>query len=257
MKKVFLLCAATVLMGGYIQAQSFIAHRGASYLAPENTVASAKLAWELGADAVELDIHLSADHCIMVHHDATTKRQTGTNLKIKESTSEELRKLDAGSFKDAKYAGEKIPFLEEIIETVPVGKNLVIEIKCEQEVLPFLKKTIDASNKIKQMVFIAFDWETIVATKALFPDNKCYWLSSAKAAIESRIEQAASANIGLDLGYAAIDETLMKRAKELKLDVLCWTVDKPEVAQEMVKLGVSGITTNRPAWLKEQMQATK
>ena len=106
-----------------------IAHRGASHIAPENTVVSANAAWENGADAVEVDIYLSADGKIMVIHDSTTKRTTGSDYKVGETDSGILRSLDAGSWKGTEFAGEKIPFLEEIIETVPRGKRLYVEIK--------------------------------------------------------------------------------------------------------------------------------
>ena len=120
----------------------YIAHRGASYLAPENTVAAARLAWELGADAVEVDIHLSKDNKVMVIHDKDTKRicKTVSNLVIKSSESGLLRELDAGIWKGEHFKGEKIPFLSEIIETVPEGKTLVVEIKCGSEVIPEMKR---------------------------------------------------------------------------------------------------------------------
>jgi glycerophosphoryl diester phosphodiesterase len=128
---------------------TFIAHRGASFLAPENTVAAAKLAWELGADAVEVDIHLSKDNRIMVIHDKDTKRTCSgkKNLTIADSPSTLLRDLDAGIWKDPKYKGEKIPFLTEIIETVPEGKTLVVEIKCGSEVIPPLVREIEKCKK--------------------------------------------------------------------------------------------------------------
>ncbi|MCU0408235.1 MAG: GDSL-type esterase/lipase family protein [Bacteroidales bacterium] len=155
-----------------------IAHRGASYLAPENTIAAAKLAWELGADAVECDIHLSGDNKIIVCHDANTLRTTGAAHVIKETGSSVLRTLDAGSFKSPDYRGEKLPFLSELIETVPEGKELVVEIKCGPEILPFLKEDISKHGGNRKFVFIAFDFNTISETKKLFPSNPCYWLCS-------------------------------------------------------------------------------
>ena len=91
-----------------IMAQQIIAHRGASHDAPENTLASVELGYEQGADAVEIDIHLSKDNRIMVNHDKDTKRTAGNNLTIKDSNSAELRKLDVGSWKNKKYKGEKM-----------------------------------------------------------------------------------------------------------------------------------------------------
>src|SRR5690349_6499814 len=123
-----------------LPAVDIVAHRGASFDAPENTVASAKLGWEQKADAVEIDIYLSKDGRIVVLHDADTKRTAGSVGKVVESTAEHLRTLDAGSWKGADWKGEKIPFLEEIIATVPEGGRLFIEIKCGPEILPELER---------------------------------------------------------------------------------------------------------------------
>lgn len=235
---------------------TFIAHRGASFLAPENTVAAAKLAWELGADAVECDIHLSMDNRIMVIHDSDTKRtcKSKKNLKVVESPSTLLRDLDAGSWKDEKYAGERIPFLNEIVETVPEGKIVVVEIKCGNEVIPPLVRFMEKCTKKEQIVFICFDWKVIVETKKTFPENKCYWLSGSKSGLSKKIVEAAENGLdGVNLHYSIIDEEVMKVAKENNMEVLTWTVDEPKVAKELSEIGVTKITTNRPKWLKEEM----
>ncbi|WP_321347146.1 glycerophosphodiester phosphodiesterase family protein [uncultured Draconibacterium sp.] len=247
-----------LLMGlNSIAQNTFIAHRGASYLAPENTVASAKLAWELGADAVEVDVHLSKDNRVIVIHDKDTKRTCGgkTNLTIAKTPSILLRDLDAGSWKGEEFKGEKLPFLSEIIETVPVGKTLVVEIKAGgDEIIPALRRTIDKSGKAEQIVFISFGWDTILNTHDEFPENKCYWLSSLKPGVKKKIEQAAEIGLtGVNLKYQIIDEEIMAQAKDLNLEVLSWTIDDPEEAQRLTDIGVTGITTNRPKWLKEQM----
>ncbi len=257
MKRLLLGCIISLGMFTNTKAQiTYIAHRGASFLAPENTVASAKLGWELGAEGVEIDIQLSKDNRVMVHHDKNTKRQTGTHLVIKESTSDELRRLDAGSFKGKEYEGEKIPFLEEVVNIIPEGRMLVIEIKCGSEVIPFMKEIIEASGKKDQIMFIGFGWETILETKKAFPDNKCYWLSSVALDVKAKIKAAAKLGLdGLDLQSSIIDEKLMKQANKLKLEMLCWTVDDPKETQRMIDLGVQAVTTNRPGWLREQMSA--
>ena len=239
-----------------IAQNTFIAHRGASYIAPENTIASAKLAWEIGVDAVECDIHLSKDNRIMVIHDKDTKRTcTGKkNLAIADTPSTLLRDLDAGSWKDEKFKGEKIPFLEEIIEIVPEGKTLVVEIKCGSEVIPPLERVIEKSKKGELVVFIAFDWKTIIEVKKTFPENKCYWLSSSKTGLHKKIQEAAENGLdGVNLSYSIIDEEVMEIAKENKMEVLTWTVDNPTEAKRLTELGVTKITTNRPDWLKEEL----
>lgn len=236
---------------------TFIAHRGASYLAPENTVASAKLAWELGADAVEIDVHLSKDNRVIVIHDKDTKRTCSSkkNLVIEKTPSLVLRDLDAGVWKGEEFTGEKLPFLSEIIETVPENKTLVVEIKAGgNEIIPALRRSIENSGKIDQIVFISFGWETILATQEEFPENKCYWLSSAKTGLKKKMEEAAEKGLaGVNLNHSIIDKEVVADAKSLNLEVLTWTIDDPAEAKRLSEIGVVGITTNRPKWLKEEM----
>lgn len=145
-----------LLIGTMLNAQVvFVAHRGESFLAPENTVAAANIAWSLNDEAVEIDVHMSADNRLMVIHDGNTFRTSGQKYVISESKAEDLRKLDVGSFKDQKFKGEKIPFLEEVITTLPKRKNLIIEIKASVDILPILKSIVQHSKKQKQLIFIA------------------------------------------------------------------------------------------------------
>ncbi len=244
---VFFLTTSTVVNS---QVQ-YIAHRGASFLAPENTMASAKLAWSQGVDAVELDIYLSKDSKIVVIHDGNTKRTSGQDFKVKETESKILRKLDVGSYKDEKFKGERIPFLTEEIDAIPKGKMLVVELKSYSEVLPELKKIVDKSGKQNQLIFICFDKTAILETKKLFPANRCYWLCGNKEMLKKEIKSIADAGLdGVDLSNSIIDEEVMALAKSLKLDIVAYTVDDPVEAKRLVNLGVKGITTNRPEWLK-------
>jgi glycerophosphoryl diester phosphodiesterase len=237
-----------------VPAVEIIGHRGASHLAPENSIASAKLAWEKGADAVEIDIHLSKDNRIIVMHDANTRRTTGENHQISDTESEILKKLDIGTFKDEKYKGEKIPFIEDIIHSMPAGKELVVEIKCKSEVLPYLKEEIDKHGKDKKFVFICFDFQTISDTKKTFPDNPCYWLCGNKDVLSEKIEQVPESGVdGLSLSYKIIDKKVAAKTKELGLELFTWTVDDQVEAKRLISLGVKGITTNRPGWLRRQI----
>ena len=243
--------------GMNLQAQiMIIAHRGASYLAPENTVASAKLAWESGTDAVEVDVHLAKDNRVMVIHDKDTKRTCSgkTNLEIAKSPSMLLRDLDAGSWKGVEFKGEKIPYLEEIIETVPEGKTLVVEIKSGVEILDHMELILEKKGEGKNIVFIAFDWKTIVETKKRFPDHKCYWLSESKSSVRKRIPEIKEMGLdGINIDSKIVDQEMMDLAKAEDIEVLSWTIDDPVKAKRLVDLGVAGITTNRPQWLRNEM----
>jgi len=231
-----------------------IAHRGASFLAPENTVASSKLAWEKGADAVECDIYLSKDNKIMCSHDSNTKRTTGQDLNIKETDSGTLRKLDAGSFKDQKYKGESIPILDELIKEVPNGKELVVEIKCGSEVLPFLQKAVAKAGKRIRFAFIAFDLNTITETKKSFSETSCYWLCSNPVQLVQNLKLIPAAGLeGVSLSYNLINENVAQEVRNLGLELFAWTVDDPDEAKRLITLGVKGITTNRPDLIREKL----
>ena len=148
-----------------------VAHRGASFDAPENTVAAIKLAWEQKADAAEFDVFLSKDGKIVVIHDANTKRICGVDRKVVDQTLEELRKLDVGKWKDAKFAGEKMPTLEEMLATVPAGKRVFIEVKCGPEIVPELDRVLKASElKPEQTPVISFNADVVAAVKKARPD---------------------------------------------------------------------------------------
>jgi Glycerophosphoryl diester phosphodiesterase len=232
-----------------------IAHRGSSFIAPENTIASANLAWEQNADAVECDIHLTRDNRVMVMHDGDTKSTTGEDYKISETNSDVLRTLDAGSLKSARYKGEKIPFLSELIETVPEGKKLIIEIKCDRSVFPALKQIVKKSGKKKQLVFIAFDWETIVEAKKIFSKNECYWLSGSQSLVLQKWPEITKNSLdGINLSYKIIDDGLMLKAKQASIKVLSWTVDDPAVAKRLADLGVVAITTNKPDFMRKSFE---
>lgn len=225
-----------------------VGHRGASEYAPENTVASAMLAWEQKADAVEIDVHLSSDNEIVVIHDYDTKRTCGEKHIVSETPLNTLQKLDAGSWKEEKYKGEQIPTLSEIVSTIPNGGKLVVEIKSDIKIVPVIKSNYANHEKVDQLLFIAFDYETIVAAKKAFPNNKAFWLSGKfPDGVQSTLEKVKADGLdGVDLKYSIVTPEVMKIANKLKLEVHVWTVNDLEKAKELKKLGVASITTNIP-----------
>ena len=257
-----IFCLLVVATSGCTNSVEIIAHRGASHLAPENTMASVMLGWDKGVD-VEVDVYLSGDNRIVVIHDSTTERTGGVELKVEETTSEELRKLDVGSSKAEKFAGEKIPFLADIIETIPPRRKLYVEVKCGKEILPFLQKLIVESGKISQIVIIGFDLETVTMSKKLI-DVPTYWLKGTAKDKETeewiphdpQLIQTAEDNDldGMDVHYAGVTKQFVDSAKSSGQKLYVWTVDDPVEAARLVKLGVAGITTNRPGWLRKQLR---
>ena len=158
-----------------------VAHRGASFDAPENTLPAFELAWEQGADAIEGDFLLTIDNQIVCIHDKTTKRLAEQNLVVAESTLEQLKTLDVGSWKNKKYAGTQIPTISEVFATVPKGKIFFVEVKCGPEIIPYLIKEIKKSDlKMDQVRLICFNKEVIKVFKETVPDYKAFWLTGFK-----------------------------------------------------------------------------
>jgi len=235
----------------------FVGHRGASYLAPENTLSAIKLAWELGAYGAECDVMLTADKKVVLFHDKNTKKLTGQNLSVEEATWEVLKPLVVipRETNRPEYTNETIPLLEDVLAVIPEDRMLVIEIKTGPEILPHLREVIAQHWERGKISFIAFDFETIKQAKALYPEVNCYYLSSFKSDTNKHFDAVVESGLdGVDLRYNIIDEELMERCNASGLDVWCWTVNDPEMAKKMQQLGVSAVTTDRPAWLKSNMQ---
>jgi glycerophosphoryl diester phosphodiesterase len=240
-----------------------VAHRGASFDAPENTLAAVKLAWEQKADACEFDVFLSKDGKIVVIHDATTKRTAGVDKPVVVQTLDELRKLDVGRWKDAKFAGEPIPTLDEVLATVPDGKRVFIEVKCGPEIVPELERVLKASKlKPEQTAVISFSADVVAAVKKARPDLKAYWvvnLAPKGKKPRNAEELIATANEikadGLDLSAAPdiLDRAFGAKVKTAGLSLYVWTVNDAELARQMIEAGAEGLTTDRPGWLREQL----
>lgn len=250
----------------HTSAVDIIGHRGASHDAPENTLAAFKLGWEQGADAVELDIWLTKDGKIVCLHDADTKRTTGVLKKVAESTLDELRTLDAGTWKDAKWRGEKLPTLAEALAAIPAGKRLVIEIKAGVEILPELARDLKAAGKPDgQLVIISFKHDVCAGAKRLFPKIPVLYLSSFKQdkstgawspTAAELIQKAKSAGLdGINLSYKGpLDAAFVNQTHAAGLKFYVWTVNDPEIARKLVAAGADGITTDRPGWLRGQLR---
>lgn len=243
-----------------------IAHRGESYDAPENTLSAVQLAWERGIEAVEVDVHLTGDNQVCVIHDMDTLRTTGRKLVVRNSTMEELQRLDAGSWKGEKWAGEKIPSLKEVLASVPSHGKLVIEIKCGSEILDTLKQTTENSLlRNDQIEIITFNLKTLAEARQMMPQYKMFWLFESRPMWLQYLLGTNPQTVIRKLGKHNIDGVNVGNSRHFKkkfiesftsagLPVYTWTVNDPERALELLKYGVSGITTDRAAWMAETLK---
>ena len=143
-----------------------VGHRGARAVAPENTLASFRRAWEDGADAVEMDVRLTADGAVVVIHDETVDRTTDGHGAVVEMSLEEVRRLDAGSWFDPAYAGERIPTLEEVLAWAQGKVALLIELKYPRrrfrpDLVPAVLARLRGSGMEDEVAIISFEGEAI------------------------------------------------------------------------------------------------
>lgn len=266
----FLFVAIPLLLADNMCAQLIIAHRGASADAPENTLAAFKLAWERGADGVEGDFYLSKDNEIVCIHDGTTKRVTDkkVDVPVAETNAAELRKLDVGSWKDRKYANERIPTLREVLALVPAGKRIFVEIKCGPEIVPVLKKQLMEFPQLnaEQISIISFSEEVIIACRKELPHLTANWLVGYKKdkatgqwgptvdSVMESLRRTGASGLGSNAQTAVVDRAFVEQLRKGGYGFHCWTVNDPELAREFRALGVDSITTDRPAFIRSTME---
>jgi glycerophosphoryl diester phosphodiesterase len=243
-----------------------VAHRGASFDAPENTLAAFKLGWEQGADAIEGDFWLTADNQIACTHDESFKRISGVDRKVMEMTLAEVDGMDVGSWKSAKYAGERPPHLKEILAIVPQGKIFLLEIKDGVRLVSQLAQELKAHNfPPERLRIISFKAEVIRACKEAMPEVKAYWLTDFKpekgspAGATSRptlpevlatLKETKADGLDCRGNLEVVTESFVKALRDNAYELHAWTIDDPKVARRLVALGFDSITTNKPAEIR-------
>lgn len=145
----------TLVVANFLSASAaplIVAHRGASHDAPENTIASFKLAWSQGADAIEGDIHLSSDGKILCIHDKDTQRVAGKKLIVKNTPLAELQSLDVGEWKGEKWKGSLHPSTDTILKTLKRIKADGVSTKADPRI------TSDFIRTVKQAGYSYHVW---------------------------------------------------------------------------------------------------
>lgn len=251
------------------QAQFIVAHRGASWDAPENTLAAFRLAWHQDADAIEGDFRLTRDGHIVCIHDKSTERVAPDKpkLKVADATLDELRALDVGSWKSAQYAQERIPTLTEVLATVPAGRRIFVEIKCGPEILPVLRPVLARSGlQPQQITIICFDRNVVAQTRRMMPQYSVNWLTSYRqktpsspwkpsvAEVLRTLEQTEATGLGSQANLKIVDADFVARVRKSGFGFHVWTVNDPAVAETLQAIHVESITTDRPGLIRQALQ---
>ena len=222
------------------------AHRGASGHAPENTIAAVEKAIVLGAAMAEIDIQQTADDKFAVFHDDLLDRTTNGAGPLWEKTLAELQALDAGSWFGPEFAGERIPSLEEVLETTRGRLPLNIELKLhghERQLVELVIRTLHDNNIEDHCLVTCFDHQVAVAVKQA--DG-----ALTVGAILGRQQYADGIfNLPVDVLSAEkslVDSDFMTAARSAGKQVHVWTVNDPEEMNRLIGLGVDAVITNYP-----------
>lgn len=240
-----------------------IAHRGESYDAPENTLAAIQLAWDRGARAVEIDVRTSKDGDLLVLHDADTARIGGPRRDVSHQTTADLRHLDAGRWKHRRWAGEKIPLFQEVLDTAPSHGRLFIELKEGPEAVPRLAQVLSQKSAAERHVVMSFNPSTVVAGAHALPGVELSQLLHARVwtardALPRLIAEAAARGCrSLNLErHRRLDAAVIARIHRAGLLVYVWTVNHPGEACRLRDAAIDGIATDRQAWITKHLDAT-
>ena len=232
-------------MGSWIR----IAHRGASGNAPENTLAAFKKALEIGVDAVELDLHGTADGKIVVIHDATLDRTTNLQGHINETPLETIQSADAGEWFDTEFAGEPVPTLAEALACI--GKETIAVLEIKDPLIPeAVVAKIHETETLDTTVIISFHTGVLQTIRALEPRIATGWLLGgpnkhvSPVALCQQLGELGSSL--LNVNHELITAEFAYEIRRRGIALWCWTVDDIARMREMKARGVQGITSNYP-----------
>lgn len=235
-----------------------LAHRGASAYAPENTARAFRLAIEQRADWLEFDVQQTRDGQLVVFHDLRVERTTNGRGALRDLTLDEVRRLDAGSWFGAEFAGEPVPTFEEVVALAQqAGIRIFPEVK-DPRFYPGIEErvaaTLHAYGYEGSTIVQSFDADSLERMREINPRLRL-------AALYTRDDQpkddppARAEVIGPPWELIASDRELVREAHGAGRQVIAWSVDSPGAAKQMIEARVDGIITNRPDVIRELLEA--
>lgn len=224
-----------------------IAHRGFSAVAPENTTASFDEAGKAGFWGAELDVHRTKDGQWVVMHDDNLSRMTRKVDMVASHTAEDLLNTDINNGANIdQYPGLKIPLLSDMLAICEqYGMTPVIEVKSSVEgELNDLIKVVDEAGFKNRAIYISFSQEHTKSLRALVPAARVFYLSS--EITDEAIQFCLDNNVGLDFDARKEINTpeLIQSVMDQGIECAAWTVDDPELCNQLIEMGIQYITTN-------------
>jgi len=248
-----------------------VAHRGASFVAPENTLAAYRAAIVAGANGGECDVYRSTDGVVFLSHDSSPKRTMGgSDGNLTQMTFDQIQQFDAGSWKGEQFKGEKVPTLDAYLKLLKgTTCHPVVEIKqtkIEADVLDVIRN----NEMTKVSTIIAFNADVVREIRRLEPKICVAWLYSEdlkdKGTAEENAERLAEMLVRrcreldiaiLDLGHGLLSPKLIKLLNEANIHVWAWTVNDETAMRRYLDWGVVSITTDKPELMTKILEERK
>lgn len=220
-------------------------HRGDMENAPENSISSIKNAMEKGVDAVEVDLAMTKDEVLILHHDADLNRVAGIPVKVSDLTYEEIKKIDIGKKYGENVPGEHIPTLEEVLELMTEAeKKLIIDMKPLEEEAGYADKVVELVEK--------YGAEELAYVQS-FDNRLLQQIRQKNSAIKiGQVLFLSAGNLSsLDVDFYTVRQSMLterfvKQARELNRDIWVWTVNIPRNMEEVLNYDIDGIITDYP-----------
>jgi len=248
---------AEVPANGELRQFDVVAHRGAAGYAPENTIAAFDKGVEMKADYIELDVQRSKDGELVIIHDTTVDRTTDGTGRVGDLTFDELRSLDAGSFKGEQFAGEKIPTFDEVLDRYHGKVGILIEMKApelypgiEEAVAQELKERNLDKPQNNKIILQSFNFESMKKMDALLPEVPIGVLTYSTVHVtDAALQDFAKYADYFNPSYGLVTKDLVDKVHSLGMEAQPWTVRSHEAAQFLIDMEVDGIITDYPDYV--------
>ncbi|MDA7864531.1 glycerophosphodiester phosphodiesterase [bacterium] len=221
-----------------------IAHRGASAIAPENTLAAMRQAIDYATDWVEIDVQETSDDQVVVFHDSDFMKLAKIDLKIWDATMADLAKIDIGSHKDPAFSSERVPTLSELLTTCKGKAKVVIELKyyghdkdLEQRVLDI----VNAHEMSSDVMYMSLNLDAVTKMKELNPKCRAGLLMSV---LSGNIQDTKADFLAVNAMF--VNRSFIQRAHASGKEVYVWTINDAVTMSRMIGIGVDGLITDKP-----------
>ncbi|WP_435099873.1 glycerophosphodiester phosphodiesterase family protein [Arhodomonas sp. AD133] len=233
-------------------ADRIIAHRGASSLAPENTLAAVELAAALGVRWIEVDMRLIGDGTPVIFHDERLERCTDGHGSVRDMDRSALRSLDAGSWFGPRFPAERVPLLGELLERCRrrgLGLNLELKRSAGEPAEPIVAALAQALAETPladdRLLVSSFDEPLLAACREASADWRLGLLvQSVPGDVIARAGALAAVSVHCDWQRLTVEAATT--VKEAGLDLYCYTANDPRAFQHLWRWGVDGVITDRP-----------